>query len=59
MKSTVTLSTFVEAFRTMDRNENFSYDGLEALFNSFEEYMNENTMLVAKLANGNFVYAQF
>lgn len=111
MKTTVTLSTFVEAFRTMNRSENFSYDGLEALFNHFEEleqatgeemeldviaiccdyaestageiasdysidlseaegdedeiesiveeYLNENTMLVAKLDNGSFVYVQF
>ena len=95
----------------MNRTENFSYDGLEALFYLFEQleqdsgeemeldviaicceyaestaeeiasdyridlseaegddeeiesivedYLNENTMLVAKLDNGNFVYAQF
>jgi len=111
MKTTTTLSSFVQAFRTMNRVEHFSYDGLEALFNYLEElekdtgeeieldviaiccdyaestaeeiasdyridlseaegdddeiesiveeYLNENTMLVAKLDNGNFVYAQF
>ena len=111
MKTTLTPSSFVQAFRIMNRIENFSYDGLEALFNYFEdieqatgeemeldvvaicceyaestaeeiasdysidlseaegddeeiksiveEYLNENTMLVAKLDNGSFVYAQF
>jgi len=111
MKTTLTLSSFDQAFLFMGRTENFSYNGLEALFNHFEEieqatgeemeldviaicceyaestaeeiasdysidlseaegdeeeieniveeYLNENTMLVAKLANGNFVYAQF
>lgn len=111
MKTTLTLSSFVQAFRTMNRAENFSYDGLEALFNYFEEiedatgeemeldviaiccdyaestteeiasdyridlseaegdedeieniveeWLNENTILVAKLSNGSFVYLQF
>lgn len=111
MKATITLSSFVQAFRTMNRTENFSYDGLEALFDYFEDleqdtgeemeldviaicceyaestaeeiardyridlseaegdedeiesivedYLNEHTMLVAKLDNGSFVYAQF
>ena len=36
MKSTVSLSDFREAFNI--RKENFTYDGLEALFNYLEEY---------------------
>lgn len=111
MKTTLTLSSFVQAFRSMGRGEHFSYEGLESLFNHLEEleqdtgeemeldviaicceyaestaeevasdysidlseaegdedeiesiveeYLNENTMLVAKLDNGSFVYAQF
>ena len=111
MKTTLTLSSFVQAFRTMNRTENFSLDGLEALFNYFEEleqdtgeeyeldvialccefaessvediisdyridvseaegdeeeieniveeHIQDNTMFVAKLDNGSFVYAQF
>ena len=111
MKTTLTLSSFVQAFCATGRTEHFSYDGLEALFNYLEElekdtgeeieldviaicceytestveeiasdysidlseaegdedeiasivegYLNENTMIVAKLDNGNFVYAQF
>ena len=35
MKTLVNLHNFREAFRTMDRN-NFSYDGLEVLFDYFE-----------------------
>jgi len=36
MKSTVSLSDFRDAFQI--RKDNFSYDGLEALFNYLEEY---------------------
>ncbi len=38
MKTTVTLSDFRDAFRSMDRSENFSYEGLELLFDYFEQY---------------------
>ena len=41
MKTTVTLSDFREAFRDADRMENFSYDGLEVLFDYFEELEND------------------
>ena len=37
MKSTVSLSDFRDAFRDMDRKENFSYEGLELLYDMFEE----------------------
>lgn len=38
MKTTVTLSDFRDAFRSMGRSENFSYEGLELLFDYFEQY---------------------
>jgi len=37
MKSTVTINDFIQAFETMDRKENFSYDGLVSLFEYLEE----------------------
>ena len=37
MKQTINLSDFRDAFRNMDRKENFSYEGLELLFDMFEE----------------------
>ena len=37
MKQTVTEYTFTEAFRRAGRNEQFSYDGLKALFEYLEE----------------------
>ena len=37
MKTTVTETTFVDAFRAF-RPKNFSYDGLRVLFNYLEEY---------------------
>ncbi len=37
MKQTVYLSDFRDAFRDMNRAENFSYEGLELLYNMFEE----------------------
>jgi hypothetical protein len=37
MKQTVSLTDFRDAFRTMDRKENFSYEGLEILFDYLEE----------------------
>jgi len=37
MKSTVTINDFIQAFKTMDRKENFSYDGLVSLFEYLEE----------------------
>lgn len=36
MKQTVTFTDFCDAFKSFGR-ENFSYDGLEALFNQLEE----------------------
>ena len=32
MKQTINLSGFRDAFQNMDRKENFSYEGLELLF---------------------------
>ena len=37
MKQTVNLYAFREAFRIMNRQKNFSYRGLEALFDFLEE----------------------
>jgi hypothetical protein len=37
MKTTVSLYDFREAFRIYGRTENFSYDGLEILFDYFEQ----------------------
>lgn len=38
MKTTVTFSDFCDAFRTMNRNENFSYEGKRVLFDYSEQY---------------------
>ena len=38
MKETVTLSTFRDAFRTMNRNDHFSYEGLAVLFDDLTQY---------------------
>lgn len=38
MKTTVNLSDFRSSFENMNRKENFSYSGLESLFDCFEEY---------------------
>lgn len=38
MKTTVTFSNFCDAFRAMDRNDNFSYEGKRALFDYIEQY---------------------
>ena len=38
MKKTVTLSTFRDAFRTMNRLDHFSYEGLAVLFDDLEQY---------------------
>jgi hypothetical protein len=38
MKETVTLHTFRDAFRTMNRLDNFSYEGLAVLFEDLEQY---------------------
>lgn len=117
MKTTVNFSAFVDAFRSMNRMDNFSHEGLEVLFDYLEqyeqdtgeeieldvialccdyaesdvltiaqdygidlseadqaideetkqdiiletvcEYLNDNTMIVGVLNNGNIVYAQF
>lgn len=38
MYTQVTQSDFIDAFRTMNRMDNFSYDGLVALYEWFEQY---------------------
>ena len=38
MKTTITFSAFCDAFRDMDRNDNFSYAGKRALFDYLEQY---------------------
>lgn len=40
MKQQVTFSMFVDAFRSI-RPDNFSYEGLELLFDYFEQYEEE------------------
>jgi len=37
MKENVTEWGFIQRFKTMDRNNNFSYDGKKALFKYFED----------------------
>ena len=110
MKTSINFSQFCDAFRDMDRNENFSYEGKKALFDYLdnyeeetgaeveldviafcceysemsledviqdcrvdvseaedddekaeivEEYLNDNTMLVARLKDDSFLFAQF
>jgi len=44
MKQTINLYQFRDAFRNMDRANNFSYEALELLFNMFEE-LDENMEL--------------
>ncbi len=41
MKSSVSLSDFIQAFRDMGRDKNFSYDGLEKLFEYLKELEEE------------------
>ena len=38
MKQTVNRNDFIDAFRAMDRTNNFGLDGLTALFDHLEEY---------------------
>lgn len=38
MKTTVNSSDFVDAFRTHNRMDQFSYEGLKALFEHLEQY---------------------
>jgi len=38
MKQTVNLYEFRDAFQSMNRGNNFSYEGLEVLFDYLEEY---------------------
>ena len=38
MKSTATKRTFIDAFRSAGRENQFSYQALESLFDYFEEY---------------------
>jgi hypothetical protein len=37
MKTTITKSSFIDAFRTMGRFDQFGYDALELLFDYFED----------------------
>ena len=41
MKTTINNSDFHDAFRKMNSENNFSYDGLNSLFNNFEQYEEE------------------
>lgn len=41
MKTSVNFSQFCDAFRDMNRNENFSYDGKRALFDFIEQFDEE------------------
>jgi len=41
MKKSVYKNEFVDAFKEMNREENFSYEGREALFDYLEEYEEE------------------
>ena len=41
MKTTVSFSDFCDAFRDMNRNDNFSYAGKLALFDYLEQYEEE------------------
>ena len=38
MKQNITFSAFCDAFRDMDRNKQFSYEGKKALFDYLEQY---------------------
>ena len=38
MIQTITVSDFRDAFRSMGRNEQFSYEGLELIFDYIEDY---------------------
>ena len=38
MKTTINFTDFCDAFRNYDRNENFSYEGKQALFEYLEEF---------------------
>ena len=38
MKQTINFSQFCDAFRDMNRNDDFTYDGKRALFDYLEEY---------------------
>ena len=38
MKQTITKCQFHDAFRDMDRKDNFSYEGLNALYDYIEQY---------------------
>ena len=41
MKQTINLSQFRDAFNRMDRGTQFSYEGLEILFNGLEQYADD------------------
>lgn len=41
MKTSINFSQFCDAFRDMNRNENFSYEGKRALFEYLEQYEEE------------------
>lgn len=38
MKTTVSFTDFCDAFRSMDRNDNFSYEGKRAMFDYLDQY---------------------
>ena len=38
MKQTINFSQFHDAFRNMDRLDNFSYQGLRVLYDWFDDY---------------------
>lgn len=41
MKTSINFSQFCDAFRDMNRNENFSYDGKRALYDYLEDYADQ------------------
>lgn len=41
MKTSINFSQFCDAFRDMDRNENFSYDAKRALYDYLEDYADQ------------------
>jgi len=46
MTQTITLDSFRQAFKAYDREEQFSHEGLEALFNYLENLENETDTII-------------
>jgi len=46
MKTTITKSDFQAAFTTMNREDNFSYEGLSALFDYFEDFEDDTGIAI-------------